>query len=179
VTCDICRGDGYVRLPIHRSVVVSYAVSEPSPVEASYQEFPCPQCGPKTVAQVHVFESVATVTLEIDHYAEEAKPYIRDNGLHEIVHKIHDAGMVTAEQGPEDTRLGTRAYRFTVGVVSPEVVRDIKAEKKAAEDEFAGLVVEMAIRKIHGWDEYLLSKDFAEAIIRDALQRAQQEREKL
>lgn len=42
--CDICRGDGRVRLPIYRSMTADYNASAPIEPGDSFREYPCPEC---------------------------------------------------------------------------------------------------------------------------------------
>lgn len=71
--CEICRGNGLVRLPIHRRVTAFSADAIPQMV-ANSRDYPCPECGDAvTIGQVQAlrkgpndsremrFQMVATV----------------------------------------------------------------------------------------------------------------------
>lgn len=179
--CQVCRGARKIRVPLYRPVTVSFAATAEK-IEESSREYPCPECAPlAAVDKVRVLE--CHFQADTRYEGEQGyREHIVRNGMHMLVGEIEKAGLVRMQQTPADSRELKRGYRLSVGVVSPNVVSDLDAQRQAAEDTFARLVVEIAAYQIDNWGSHyghsdILKRD-AKQMVSEAFRMAKDQRPK-
>jgi hypothetical protein len=179
--CEVCRGARVIRLPLYREATVSFEVTA-AKIEESYRDFPCPECAPlAAIDKVRVVE--CHFQADTRYEGEEGyRKYIVGHGAQVLAREIEKAGLIRMQHTPADSRELKRGYRLSVGVVSPKVVADLDAQREAAEDAFAGLVVEIAGYQIGNcgsrYGRSDISKRDAKHMVSEALKNAKDQRPK-
>lgn len=179
--CQVCRGERKVRLPLYRPVTVSMDATALKMAE-TYREYPCPECAPPAaVDKVRVLECHFQADTRYEGQ-QGYREHIIGHGVTVLAHEIEKAGLVRIQHAPADSREMKRGYRLSVGVVSPNVVADLDAQREAAEDKFAELAINLAAAEIQNWGSYyghpeILKRD-ATRMLSDGLRLAKETRPK-
>lgn len=179
--CLVCRGEKKILVPLYRPVSVSFEDTAEK-IEESYRSYPCPECAPlAAVDKVRVLNChfQADTRYEGDQGYRE---HIIGHGVNLLAHEIEKAGLVRIQHTPANSRELKRGYRLSVGVVSPNIVADLDAQRQSAEDAFAELVVQIAAYQIDNWGSHyghsdILKRD-AKQMVADAFRMAKDQRPK-
>jgi len=175
--CEICRGQGQIRLPIYRSVSVYTPSDElvaPTAQEA-YKIYPCPECA----------ETIPVERLGIIDYHSEVGPqdprlacdqeymrYACDNAAHHLFDEIIKGGFIQYERGPTDDRRMSFPLRATMGVASLKTVATFKERVRQHQEMIAREVMVEAADQISNWGSYYGHADILKSQARDCIQAA-------
>jgi hypothetical protein len=178
-TCEVCRGEQLIRLPVHRKLSVMDAdpFLPPSAPPAPYKTYPCPECA-KLVdpARVSVVQCESTVSGLIP--AKHMNDVMRQHG-HELVALLVKDKMLNTkivERKPDDLwprRPGDVIIRSRVGIVSPADVEKIETRVlKLALHMLRQMATEVQAQ-INNWGSHysvtVVSKDEATRLIHTAV----------
>lgn len=182
--CEICRGNGRVRLPIFRSVMAFSASEMPDASEEAYREYPCPECS--DAVPIGRINALRDETFASSNYADD--PKFTDHVKRALAHQLADYLMrydyIGFERSPIDTIQMRFTMRATVGVVSKKVVATIEERTAQHQEALAREVMAEAGRQISNWeshytgDEGRISKAQAIDSVRDSLRIVLEERAK-
>jgi hypothetical protein len=171
--CDICRGNGIVRLPIYRRVM-AFSANEMADPTPNHRDYPCPECGDSvTMGQVQALRQEAFATTM---YANEPGfiQHVREGLAHQIVSQLLKDGYTTVKRGPDDSREMRFQMVATVGVVHPSRLDTLEQRIAENQDQVAREVANEAAHQIDNWGSHyghadILKRDARQMII-DALQ---------
>ena len=177
MTCEICRGARYVRLPRYRQASIRYEASivSPEPFEKSYLEIGCPECGKGEETDI-VHVSTVGAECSFDSRYEDADKilvHVRENVAEKIAHELLRAGFIsfTQEKG-RDRYFETIIARGTLGVVAPDVAKTIEQRATDKMKDFLGDVASSAAAAINVWGSHYgrqeISKEMAVRFMREA-----------
>lgn len=177
MTCEICRGARYVRLPRYRQASVKYEATAitAEPVEKSYLEIGCPECGKgEETDMVHV--SVVGAECSFDSRYEDASEisrHVREIVADKIAHELLRAGYISfVEEKGRDRYFETTIARGTLGVVDPDVVKTIDQRATERMKDFLADVTSSASAAINVWGSHFgqqeISKEMAIRFMREA-----------
>ena len=178
--CDICRGSGFIRLPVYQRVS-AISLSAGDTVMENSRSYACPHC--RLVMQedrISVIEHYSCVDSRIDDpgFFRHAK----DHAAHNLVGSLLDGGFIKFERGEDDLRELSFALRATVGVVSVAHVSSLESRISAHQEALAHEVINEAERKILVWGSSYsgasgsISKQQAIDSVHEALRRVLEKR---
>ena len=177
MTCEICRGARYVRLPRYKQASIRYEASIPTydPVEGSYLEIGCPECGKgEETDTVHVSTVGAECAFD-SRYDDpvEIRAHVRANVADKIAHELFRAGFISfTEEKGRDRYFETIIVRGTLGVVAPDVVKTIEQRATDKMKDLLGEVASSAAAAINVWGSHYgrqeISKEMAVRFMREA-----------
>lgn len=148
--CEICRGRGLIRLPVHHSVRVCIAFEPPATVEANYRDYPCPECGDaiplERLATVE-FHSLIATHIDDPEFIAHAKRH----AVQRLAADMHGKSFVDFRFGRTDKQNLTRPMVATIGVVSPTHVASLEKRLALRQEVVAREVVEEATKQILIW----------------------------
>lgn len=177
MTCEICRGARYVRLPRYRQASIRYEATVPTsePIQRSYLEIGCPECGKGEETDiVHVSTVGAECSFDSRYEdADQIRNHVRENVADKIAHELLRAGFISfAEEKGKDRYFETITARGTLGVVAPEVVKTIERRATDKMTDFLGDVASTAAAAINVWGAHYgqqdISKEMAIRFMREA-----------
>lgn len=149
--CDICRGNGTIRLPVYRSLRFSALPPDNGIiVDAPYRDFPCPECvGTTTDDRVRIFDAVTRID---ERYADigQVRLSAKRDLAFSIAEKMIDTGLLSFTERPVRHELMIE-IRAVVGVVSKRFVASMVERIKGRQFEIATRVVQAARVSICNW----------------------------
>jgi hypothetical protein len=170
--CEICRGNGLVRLPIYRRLMACTIDAAPEPVESS-RDYPCPECGDAiTIGQVGALREESLVASYINEPG--FIDHVREGLAHLLAAQLLKDGYIKFRRGPNDDQRMRFQMVAMVGVVHPSKLDTLEQRIAERQDVVAREVADEAAHQIDNWGSHygradILKRD-AGRMIRDALQ---------
>lgn len=173
--CDICRGQGTVRLPVyHRMTALAMSGDIPTVQTEAYRAYPCPECADAvSIGQVQALSEITTADAQ---YADDPKfiEHINESMAHALVEKLIKDGYIRFERGlvdEKDWRFGASA---TLAVAHPSRLDTLELRISERQTEVARDVVNESIRQIDNWGSHyghseILKRD-ARRLIAESIQ---------
>ena len=166
--CDICGGSGTIRLPIQCELsVVPDREIDLKPVEAARQ-YACPECstgGPISNLQVIGWRT----SVRGDAPTKEFRARLPIDAVRAMAEEIVRSDLLKAEVRENSDWPHDIEYNFTLGLVSPKHVADLKARIQENGGKLADAIASTASRQIdrYGSESGLqwISKGLAKDII--------------
>lgn len=179
--CEICRGEGSIRLPIYRRMSLVADVPSISSAEETSRRYPCPECS-ETVPQdrIAVMSKHHLVQSGVDD--PDFMGHVRRHSAHELIDGLLHRKLISFERGRDDPYEMTFPIIATVGVVSPNVVATLEQRVAERQDEVAREVAAAAAAGIRIWgshytgDEGSIHKAQAVDAVNEALKRVLEKR---
>lgn len=171
--CEICCGSGSICLPIHRSATWVSSVEPIGPMDASYREYPCPECS-GTVSE----QRVAVIESRIDAESYNDPRYLEactKRAALMLAADLLKRGFIKIESGEVDEGRRTFAMRATLGVVSPAVVASLKERTAQHQDAIAREVIRVSMERINNWGSYYGDMHVRKANVGDEIRAALKE----
>lgn len=173
--CAICGGERQVRLPVRPSAVSTVPLTfetMPTTVSQPWKVFPCPECAPLVAKeQVCVLEHHAQADIRYEHDRGYREALVQE-AIHGIAALIEKNGHMQIQEIPGASGGMLNHYRVTVGVVSPNVVKDIEAEQFNISNNFCQQVIEEANYQFSNWGSSYgyssIHKETAKQLLADA-----------
>jgi len=148
--CEICRGAGKIRLPVHKPMNFTDPISSKVSIDDISREYPCPECSDQVLQnQVSLVEYHSSVVSYIK--GSDFVDYAKKNAAHILAYKLLEDGFITFVRGPDNLDDFTFELRATIGVVLPKHVAAIEEKVTQHQEELAEEVVEEAIHQIDLW----------------------------
>jgi hypothetical protein len=177
--CDVCRGDGQIRVPLYtRMKAVQLRDRHPDPIP-SHEMFPCPKCSDMVPVQL------LHAQREMVHFQipEDLKHVAIEGGKHDLAHMLAKGLLDRGFLKFQETRNSQDVYyefsmRATVAVVRPDRLADLEKEIAKRQEEVAREAIDEACQQIDNWGSYygqnyygqdVLSKKMAKRMIKEAL----------
>jgi hypothetical protein len=184
--CEICRGSQIIRLPRYTRAVSTFKIDEiPTVDELPYKEYPCPECAPLIPKErVRVVECHVQADTRYENDIKYLE-HITHSAANQIAHMMNEKGFIriqTLKNDDGELYSFKRKYRVSLAVVAPRDAAAMDAERFAAEEAFASLVVQIASNNIDVWGSYyghsdILKRD-AKRIVSEAITAAKETRPK-
>lgn len=152
--CEICRGEGQIRLPIYRRVTAA-AVFDGSAaaIEESHKVYPCPECAltapTERIAIVDVHSRITRRELFADEKFVEAA--YRDIAF-QIADRLLRNNFFRFVTRPADRTANYAAtITGTLGAVAPTIVATIEQRQREHQEKIAAEVTNEATAQIANW----------------------------
>lgn len=151
--CIVCRGSGVVRLPVYRQLEALHSLGFDEAVDSAYREYPCPEC--KELSAPYSRLAIEKTERMMDARAPAAyRDAMRRGMVHAIADKIFELGLVSFEEGPENTRLLAIPVRATIAVVAPVEVAKLEERVAQRQIEVAEALVAETSEQIANWGSF-------------------------
>ena len=177
MTCEICRGAGYVRLPRYKQVSIRYedASISSEPVEKRWLEIGCPECkrGEETDnAHVSILGAECYFDTRYDD-AEKIRDHMKQNIADTMAHELLRSGFISfSEEKARNRYPEVMVMRGKLGVVSTDAVKTIEQRATDMIRDFLGDVASSAAAAIYHWGSFYgqkgITKDMAVQLMQEA-----------
>lgn len=176
--CDICCGEGTVRMRIHHRTSAFEPDAVPQMIQDSHRSYACPECGGAVPAErAHVLEQHTIVEGRIKdkRYHESRRELI----ARAMADKLLKEGFITFSQTargdcpPLFRDPGSFILRGRLGVVSQNFVKKLDERVAEHQTEIAEQTIDAAVENIRIWGSALdwqtINKEEACRQVRQAL----------
>ncbi len=150
--CEICRGEGKIRLPIYRRSV-AFVLGETPTLEHSHRTYPCPECG-ESIHQDHIAVVSRHLTVAAHDGGPDYDRHMREAAAHRLVSELLRGGFIRFERGKTDDREMTYPVRATLGVVAIHHVATLERRITQHQAAVAREVAAEAAHLINRWGSY-------------------------
>lgn len=179
-TCDICRGERKIKLPVRQPAQALYTADAIAPRQfmESCRVYDCPECSKPVVAEAD-FVKVAKAT---ETYEREYELYpgfldhLKGHLAFAIARQALQEGLVSVQvsKGPKGSFRDSKVATATVGFVSPAFVETIEQRAAVKAAELLEGAADDAARSISVWgseyhgDSGPITKEMAMRFVREA-----------
>lgn len=177
MTCEICQGSRFIRLPRRKPMSVIRDVgSAIAPAAETSTLFPCPECGedcPSNKLRIFNFEETVSGAKYIPQ--DQIYQVIGERAARCLVDSMLREGLIeiVASHKHDDQFPYEMKYRVTCAVMSPKHIKTYQDRINERQEEIASRVVEEACKRIYnfgsayGWKD--ITKEEAGMSVREAL----------
>lgn len=177
--CDICRGNGVIKLPVYRPASVHYeALPMPMAMEESSRTYACPECSRKVPEHkvMIVGAQTSVASWDVEKYRGQVMQAVQGNLANMLAHQMMKDGLI--EFSEREGSMDNVHFRATVGVVSKASVATIEQRATEKMVGFLDGVLEAAAESISVWGraytghEGFISKGMAIGFVSTAFKEA-------
>lgn len=159
MTCDICGGSGYIRIPRRTKLVVGGADILQIDFRSAYGEYTCPECkSGESVEHTHVRVIEAKMHFDTRYHDEEGyKDYLKQQAASAIGAELLKAGCIRFNFSDINPYLGQMVA--SAGIVSAEFVADLDERAKRKLPAVLDGIGDAATEKIRNWGSHYTGTD--------------------